>query len=266
MVLNLTASDHRDPKNQSDKPLENSSDSTKLPSADQQQDELASKVTPLVSKWREWPVGRVITNILCNLLLILACLLLLVSSVIFALSRDPRDVNLGYQFFSVLTDSMAPRAGGPPDGFSAGDMILVDRCEPALIQVGDIIAYATDESAETYLTHRVVEVKTELNGRNGRWFVTRGDANNADDPPVSAELLVGKKIFNIPKLGGIIHGIQQNIIAITICMFATIGFTIALRYYFTQPVEAEIEKKPEKCEPATTIQTERMGPHTYIYR
>jgi signal peptidase I len=262
MALKFTADDSSILKTQSDEVQQNSSALIEVPSAELRR---RQGFVTKVAEQRKQPIHKRVMNIFCNVLLTFACLLLIASTVIFVLSGNPKNNSLSYQFFGVLTDSMTPRGDGPSDGFFAGDMILVERSKPAEIRPGDIITYATDQAGDSYLTHRVREVKTEFNGKTGFWFVTRGDMNEADDPPVSGDSLVGKKIFTIPMLGGILHQMQQNIVVIAVCLLSTFGFIIALRYYFAKPAETETENQSSQCSPSVDIRAERIGPHTYIY-
>jgi signal peptidase I len=221
--------------------------------------------TKILAPVKPKPLGKRIVSILCNVALVFACLLLVVSTVIFALSRNPKEVNFGYQFYSVLTGSMAPQVSGKADGFSAGDMILIKRCGPAEIAVGDIATFATDQEGSAYLTHRVVKVMTEFDQKPGTWFVTRGDVNNSDDPPVPGDLLVGKKIFVIPMLGGILQQIQQNIVVVTVFVVSALGFIIAIRYCFAKPAPKLMEQEADEPMPTTLTDSERTSPHTYIH-
>jgi signal peptidase I len=150
----------------------------------------------------------------------------------FALSNDPNKSFFGYRFYNVLTKSMTPQPDGPSGGFLAGDMIFVKMSEPQSIEVGDIVTFATDPSGSAYLTHRVVDIKTELDGQPGLWFITRGDANNAEDPPVAADRIIGKKVFSLPKAGALIQQVRDNPVPSLVFLAAAFGFIIALQYHF----------------------------------
>jgi signal peptidase I len=179
--------------------------------------------------------ARQTAGTLWNILIFTFCILLVVSSAIFAFSSDPQKSFLGYRLHNVLTGSMTPGADSQPGGFSAGDMIVVKRCEPASIAVGDIITFTTDPAGGAYLTHRVREIKTELDGTPGLWFITRGDANNADDPPIPADMAIGKKVFSIPKLGAFLQRTRENLLPSAVFIIALFGFIIALHYCFAKP-------------------------------
>ncbi|MBS3983026.1 MAG: signal peptidase I [Dethiobacter sp.] len=97
----------------------------------------------------------------------------------------------GYQLYIVLSGSMSP-------AFETGSIVLVRQLEPALVQVNDIITYYDPERQDTITTHRVVEILPT----QPLMFVTRGDANDANDTvPVFADNLVGRVAFSLPYLG-----------------------------------------------------------------
>ncbi len=124
------------------------------------------------------------------------------SSVIFAINNDSQKSFFGYRFYNVLTNSMK---AGKGDNFAAGDIIIVKNTDAGNIKVGDIITFIPRRDSKVYLTHRVIEIKDKLNEATGIFFVTKGDANNSADPPISSDMLVGKKIFTIPFVGSILN-------------------------------------------------------------
>jgi signal peptidase I len=162
------------------------------------------------------------------------CVLLVTGSALFAFDQDPQKSLFGYRFYNVLTGSMTPGPSSPPGGFSAGDMIFVKLKDPETIGVGDIITYATDSAGSSYLTHRVVDIKTEINGEQGLWFITRGDVNKVDDPPVSATKVIGTKVFSIPMLGAILQQIRNNPIPFIVFATSALGLILVLRACFSK--------------------------------
>lgn len=65
-----------------------------------------------------------------------------------------------------------------------------------VINEGDIIQFRKERVT---VMHRVVEIQET---EDLRFFITKGDANNAPDlAPVVPEQVVGKVVFKIPKLG-----------------------------------------------------------------
>ncbi len=97
----------------------------------------------------------------------------------------------GYKPFIILSDSMKPE-------LNSGDLILIKETDPARLNAGDIIAYRYGDSV---VTHRIVDT-TEKDGETQ--YITRGDANNADDSrPVSRQMVEGALFTNIPKFGNV---------------------------------------------------------------
>ena len=175
------------------------------------------------------------------------CIALVAGAVAFAVSRDPRKDILGYRTYNVKTESMTPQPDGssPPGGFRAGDLIIVKTTEAKDIKVNDIITFnpsVREEDNQLFLTHRVVGILDELGGKPGIYFVTKGDYNNSEDPPISSNMLIGKKVFSIPKIGAFMQMVQDNFaLAITtiLCFFACI---FMFKWYFAAP------KKPKQSE------------------
>ena len=55
----------------------------------------------------------------------------------------------------------------------------------------DIITYKKDEE---YITHRIISIKENI-------VITKGDANNTEDDPISKQDIVGKYIYKFKILG-----------------------------------------------------------------
>lgn len=96
----------------------------------------------------------------------------------------------GYRVYMVLSGSMSP-------AFDTGSMVFVRPADPVTIEVGDVITFS-GSSEDLLTTHRVVNIDDE----DGLKFITRGDANNVDDPnPVPVENVVGRVHGSLPYLG-----------------------------------------------------------------
>ncbi len=89
---------------------------------------------------------------------------------------------MGYSVFKVISDSMAPT-------IVKNDVIIVKI--KSEIKKNDIITYKLKDD---FITHRVVEIKKDS-------YITRGDSNNVGDSPVSKDIIVGKVVKILPKLG-----------------------------------------------------------------
>ena len=96
----------------------------------------------------------------------------------------------GNHLYIVLSGSMKPT-------FDTGSLAFIRPADPESIEVDDIITYE-NRGGGVPTTHRVVEI---LAGE-GFSFITRGDANNANDPnPVPAENIIGRVHGYVPYLG-----------------------------------------------------------------
>ena len=169
---------------------------------------------------------------------------ILLSSLMFAFSEKSDAAIFGYRFYQVLTDSMAPQPDSPSRGFYSGDIVLVKMADGSQVKEGDIVTFQVGEG-DRYLTHRMVERLTELNGEEGDYIVTKGDANESNDPPIEASRVYGKVSFVIPKMGSVLNFVQENLWLCIVCVLSTFGFFLVLKAYFLQP-ENEASKRPTK--------------------
>ena len=122
----------------------------------------------------------------------------------------------GYRMYVVMSGSMSP-------AFDTGSLVFVKQTEPLSIAEGDIITYSSATDSERLTTHRVVGINRE----NGLNFVTRGDANNVNDPNmVAAGNLVGMVTGSVPYIGYLL-GYAQTSQGLVLLIFIP-GFLILL--------------------------------------
>ena len=87
----------------------------------------------------------------------------------------------------VLSGSMEPT-------YHVGSLLYVEEADADEIEVGDAITFYISE--DTLVTHRVVAINEDGT------YTTKGDANDENDGgSVAYSDIVGKPVFNIPKLG-----------------------------------------------------------------
>ena len=102
----------------------------------------------------------------------------------------------GVKAYVVLSGSMEPC-------IKAGGIVYTDTNKKNP-KPGDIITY---ELAGTQVTHRVVRVEKGA-------FITRGDANNAEDAkPVTQEQVTGTVLFSIPYIGYLVCMLHRKAVA-----------------------------------------------------
>ena len=96
---------------------------------------------------------------------------------------------LGVQPALVSGQSMAP-------SYVVGDIIVTQDVDVDSLRVGDVIRYRSASGRSIF--HRIIDV---TGSGAGRVFITRGDNNNVNDPPVVAAQIDGRVVFKIPKIG-----------------------------------------------------------------
>ena len=111
-------------------------------------------------------------------------------------NRNDREL-FGYKAYIVMSDSMAAT------DFDAGSLILVKETDPYTLQAGDIIAYISQETGDSFgqtVTHKIREVTKDARGNLA--FVTYGTTTGINDSVlVTTPYVLGKYEFAIPKLG-----------------------------------------------------------------
>lgn len=182
--------------------------------------------------------NRKIFLFLYNLIFYSFTIGILLTSVMFAFSEQTDASIMGYRFYQVLTDSMAPQEDSPKGGFYSGDVVIVKMMEGSKVEPGDIVTYQIG-GGKNYLTHRMVERLTELNGEPGDYIVTKGDANNSNDPPIEADRVHGKVIFVVPRVGTLLAFVRNSFWLCLVCALSLFGFFLVLKAYFLEPKEAE---------------------------
>ena len=96
----------------------------------------------------------------------------------------------GHQLFVVGGGSMEP-------GIPIGSLVVVSQIDASTVAVGDVITIRADNGV--VVTHRVVRV---VDLADGRFFATKGDANQSPDGSlVPARAIIGKAGQYVPLAG-----------------------------------------------------------------
>lgn len=132
----------------------------------------------------------------------------------------------GFGMTVVLSGSMEPE-------LSIDDLLIVTPSDS--YEVGDVVVYQTQRTA---VVHRIVSINSEE-------IITRGDANNTDDDPITKENIKGKVVCAIPFVGLIV-----NLIKTPVGTILLLGIAIWL-------LEASFKKdKDKKAEELAAIRRE----------
>jgi signal peptidase len=130
-----------------------------------------------------------VTHILKRLSSSLLTAIIAVSCVAFVLFGSSAS---GWKALSVPTGSMQP-------AIQAGSLVLVRRVPASSLKLGDVITYTNPLDARKTISHRII--KMYLVGDKVRGFITKGDANQSPDIPVTSGRVIGKVVWHIPYIG-----------------------------------------------------------------
>jgi signal peptidase I len=128
--------------------------------------------------------------------------------------------------YTILTSSMQPHM--PP-----GTLVVVKPVAPEEIGIGTVITYQLHSGEPEVVTHRVIEVRTNLEGET-EWR-TQGDANDTPDELWVKEVQVrGALWYSVPELGRVsllLSGEQRQVavyvVAGALALYAGYLFTSA---------------------------------------
>ena len=115
------------------------------------------------------------------------------------MNGDEPPTVLDHQIYIVQSNSMSPT-------FKTGSLLIIKKVDVTAIRENDIITFRRNRD-NVATTHRVMRILND----EGLQFVTRGDANNVDDPlPVSAEDVSGIVVASLPYIGYFIGFIRTK--------------------------------------------------------
>ena len=117
-------------------------------------------------------IGKIIIS---SMIVLLVCFCLYIGLVINILHKDYVNI-FGYTYFVVASGSMQ-------DTIDVDDIIIVKVSKD--IKVNDIVTYKDEDNK--MITHRVVEIDKDK-------IITKGDANNVADSPISKNQIIGKVV------------------------------------------------------------------------
>ncbi|WP_294754963.1 signal peptidase I [uncultured Ruminococcus sp.] len=113
----------------------------------------------------------------------------------------------GYGFSVVLSGSMEPE-------LKVNDLVIIKKQKS--YQSDDIIVYQDDD---LLVIHRLIEI-------NGENAITKGDANEVNDPEISTAQIKGKMVMHIHFIGCIVQFIKSTIGTFLVLLGAVIMFEL----------------------------------------
>ena len=166
---------------------------------------------------------------------IITIFIILIMSVIIIQKVSNNNLSLGgYRLFTIVTGSMEPK-------YKVGDMVLAKEVKAKDIEVLDDVVYngKEDDFNGKIVAHQVIkkEVKNEKYS-----FITKGIANQSEDPKINEDQIIGKIIYKTVILS-FITKIVNNLYGFYFLLFVPI---VVLT--FIEIIKAIEEKKEEKEE------------------
>ena len=142
---------------------------------------------------------------------------------------------LGYSAFEVATWSMS-------NTIEIGDVILVKLIEPnETLSENEIVVFTQDT---TLVTHRIIKI-------NGDQIITKGDANNTQDDPISRGQIIGKVVKIIPDVK-----MWKEIILTPKVLIPTSISILLLWIFFSYDKEKDVKKTKKVIEEQEYIDEE----------
>lgn len=175
-------------------------------------------------------IVKIITNTILVILFIILAVIIFVKAKTLLNGNNYFEL-FGYSVFEVATGSMEP-------AISKNDIIITKKSSS--YEINDVITFAKDKN---YITHRILS-------KNNDTYITKGDANNTADNPVTNDVIIGKVIKVYPNLG-IWKEVFTNPKILVIIFVTLVIFDIAFSYEPKTNKKINI-KKLNKEEPEIT--------------
>jgi signal peptidase len=113
----------------------------------------------------------------------------------------------GYGASIVLSGSMEPL-------LSVDDLVIIKETQD--VGVGDVIVYSARDAyagADELIIHRIIS-------RDGDTIVTKGDANNVSDEPITIDAVKGKMMRHFHGIGRVVRILKQPAVDIALIILA----------------------------------------------
>lgn len=145
----------------------------------------------------------------------------------------------GIRIFTVVTESMVPK-------YVVGDAILVRTVTPDELQVGDDITYlgTVDSFKDRIVTHRIIEKEKNKDGTYR--IVTKGIANDKEDPAINETQVYGKVLYKIKSIS-YINGIIGNLYGMYFVIIVPMALMVFFEFIgYKKDKEQELEDDEEE--------------------
>ena len=199
-------------------------------------------------------VGTIVVSVILWAIILLAALFAFTT---LATQDDSHVASfLGYTPMVVQTQSMSPT-------FDAEDLIIIRKCDPSKLQVGDIVTFHAIINNEYALnTHRIAEIgEQQLGDQKFRTYTTRGDNNPVEDTHKIGDAdIVGQYVTRVPKMGKVISFLSGGVGFLVVIVLPMLAFFIYQVYHLiTVSIKLKRAVAKENAAEDASAQNEKLA-------
>ena len=189
----------------------------------------------MLNKIKENKKVKLIGNILYILLFIIVVLMLVVV-ILQRTSNNSISIG-GYRMFAVATGSMIPV-------YNVGDVLIAKETEASSLKVGDDIVYEGEKGSfkDKVVTHRIISIEEKEDGNYK--IITKGVANQEQDPEINQTQVYGKIVYKIKTLS-FFDRMLKNMYIFYFAIFIPAGVII---YKIFKELTTREDEEPEEKE------------------
>ena len=189
----------------------------------------------MLNKIKENKKVKLIGNIL-YILLFLIVVLMLVVVILQRTSNNSISIG-GYRMFAVATGSMIPV-------YNVGDVLIAKETEASSLKVGDDIVYEGEKGSfkDKVVTHRIISIEEKEDGNYK--IITKGVANQEQDPEINQTQVYGKIVYKIKTLS-FFDRMLKNMYIFYFAIFIPAGVII---YKIFKELTTREDEEPEEKE------------------
>ena len=142
------------------------------------------------------------------------------------LTGNAMPMPFGFGMSVVLSGSMEPE-------LSVNDLVIVREADH--YELEDVVVY---QDGSSLVIHRIISV-------DGNEIVTKGDANNAADEPITASVIKGKAVARVPLVGAVVRFLKTTVGTVLLIIAAIVFFELP---YLRKRKQADEEQEKIKAE------------------
>lgn len=157
----------------------------------------------------------------------------------------------GHGVAVVLSGSMEPE-------LSVDDLVVVKKTND--YQIGDVVVYQTyneDYRSYSLTIHRIISI-------DGDTVITKGDANNGEDQPITMDDIKGELLFAVPFAGTVADMFRSPIVIIIVVILAFLVLELSYKREKKNKdtdldkIRAQIEELKKQTESSDSLYVENL--------